>query len=229
MPNGSGDVIKVVLLKSRSKAQLPELITLTMVDRLLDVFTIAFGGILALFLLDVFPMDIFWILGILCFLITFCFFLLLILLKIPNKIIIRYPKLSNQLQIITNHRKELTLSLLITIVAWFVEAIKLFIIFNGLEISVDLYISLQIALAAWVGSLLLILISGTLGTKEFFMSYLLQERGFNQSISSLASFLDRIFTVMISFLPFAFFTILNLLSIINEENSIMDPGNDSIE
>lgn len=217
MPNGSGDVIKVVLLKSRSKNQLAELVTLTMIDRLLDVIIIMIGGFTALFMLEIFPVDLFWILSISCLFGAIFFFVVLIILKIPDKIIRNYPKLATQFRILIVHRKEITFSFFITLIAWLFEAIKLFFIFNGLKISVDLFISLQIALVAWIGSLLLILVSGTLGTKEFFMSYILQENGFDKSISSLASILDRIFTIMISFLVFGFFMVLNTLGLINEK------------
>ena len=64
--------------------------------------------------------------------------------------------------------------------------------------EIELNDAILIGLATWLGTLVLIPVSGSLGSKEYLLSRSLKNQGVLQSESGLISVFDRLMTILIS-------------------------------
>ncbi|MHA2029155.1 MAG: lysylphosphatidylglycerol synthase transmembrane domain-containing protein [Candidatus Kariarchaeaceae archaeon] len=230
---GSGDVIKVISLKiNEVDKSIQPVVTMTIVDRLLDIFVIVSGGLVALVLLDLIELRIILYLGVLG--LSFGTILLIIFYSVGyiDKFKSKWLIIRDQFVLIIQKRIFILQGLLLTFVVWIFEGYKIYQFAQMIALNpIQLKTAILIGLAGWLGTLILIPISGSLGSKEFFLTNLLKENGIIEKESGLISIVDRAFTIITSGIIFMLFTILhNLTSLktnetLSTENNIEDLDN----
>ena len=111
----------------------------------------------------------------------------------------KWPALKDQILLLKDVKFTLLVGLLLTTFVWILEGVKIFQITNNFTLSeIELNDAILIGLATWLGTLVLIPVSGSLGSKEYLLSRSLKKQGVLQSESGLISVFDRLMTILIS-------------------------------
>jgi hypothetical protein len=206
---GSGDVIKVLSIKiNETQDSIQPVVTMTLVDRFLDILVIVTGGLIALVLLELIELKI---LLYLCVGGTILGLIGLITFYSAGYIEKFHPQwiiLRNQLALIYRERVAVFQGLTITVIVWLLEGYKIYQLAQIIALNpIILSTAILIGLAGWLFTLILIPISGSLGSKEFLLTNLLKDNGIREKESGLISIVDRAFTILTSGIIFLIFLI----------------------
>ena len=204
--NGVGDIIKVLSIKTEDlEIDISYITTMTIIDRILDVLVITIGGFISLILLDIFSPKILFIICISAIAVIISIIIFLYFSGIYRKLLIRFSVLKLQLKLIKKSLKVISIGLVVSLFLWVIEGIKIFFITNQIaNANLSVNTSILVGLSGWLGTLFLLPISGSLGTKEYFLSLILKNQNISSSKSSIISLFDRAITFFSTAICFLF-------------------------